>query len=116
MKEQIDKFYQDKNLKILFLHIREPEEIDRAVKEFNAKTILITRNSIKHITFNTADKNVFNYNYDIIIENNGTIEDLRKTVDDFLSLIEKKQYWEFLEFLFASQIKTKITNNKKGDE
>ena len=116
MKEQIDKFYQDKNLKILFLHIREPQEIDRAVKEFNAKTILITRNSIKHITSNTADKNVFNYNYDIIIENNGTIEDLRKTVDDFLSLIEKKQYWEFLEFLFASQIKTKVTNNKKGDE
>ena len=49
---------------ILFLHIREISEISRAInefKEYNTKTILVKRDSIKHITSNMADKNVYNY-------------------------------------------------------
>ena len=69
---------------VLFLHIREPEEIKRAVKEFNAKTILIIRNSVRHITSNIGDKNVFDYEYDFVIENNGTIEELKKETEKFL--------------------------------
>lgn len=85
--------------KILFLHIREPEEIAKAVnefKEYNTKTILVKRDSVKHITSNMADENVFNYDYDIVIDNNGTIKDLREKaksfLNDFLSDNLKNEY------------------------
>lgn len=74
--------------RILFLHIREPEEIEKAVKafeEYNAKTILVKRDSVEHITSNMADENVYNYNYDIVIENNGTLKELRNKAKQFLA-------------------------------
>jgi hypothetical protein len=76
MEEQIDKGPDG----IYFLMIREPEEITRFVAEneyMGIKTILVKRGDIK--TFhNHADKNVSNYNYDFVIENNGTLEELEK--------------------------------------
>lgn len=72
---------------MLFLHIREPEEIAKAVsefKEYDAKTILVKRDSVKHITSNMADENVYNYTYDIVIDNSGTIEDLKEKAKCFL--------------------------------
>lgn len=70
---------------MLFFHIREPEEIARAAKVFNAKTILIKRDSVKHITSNMADENVYSYDYDIVIENNGTLEDLKNKAEQFVA-------------------------------
>ena len=89
MRKKVDEFINDKESIFLFLHIREPEEIVRAVKEFGAKTILITRNKVKYITSNMADQNVFNYNYDFVIENNGTISELNKRVKDFMLTLIK---------------------------
>lgn len=84
MKEQVNKFNKDKRDNILFLHIREPEEIKRAVKEFNAKTILITRYSVDPITSNTSDANVNNYKYDYEIANNGTLETFKIVAEQFV--------------------------------
>lgn len=84
MKERVSEFYSNNKNFILFLHIREPEEIKRASKEFSAKTILIKNNKIKHITSNDSDKNIFNYKYDYIIKNNGTIEDLDEKAKIFI--------------------------------
>lgn len=88
MKEKVNKFMSDKNSVFLFLHIREPEEIARAVKAFNAKSILIRRNAVKHITSNMADENVFNYNYDFVIDNNGTIEDFEDKAKEFIRKVK----------------------------
>ena len=90
MKEYADYFLNvpKDDARILFLHIREPEEIAKAVnefKEYNVKTILVKRDSVKHITSNMADENVYNYNYDIVINNSGTIEDLKEKAKYFLS-------------------------------
>ena len=68
---------------ILFIDIREPEEIERAKKEFDAKTILIKSDRVEHVTSNMADAGVFDYEYDIVIENNGTLEDLFDTAIKF---------------------------------
>lgn len=84
MEKRVNEFLKDEESKLLFLHIREPEEIARAVKEFGAKTILVIRNAVKHITSNIADENVFNYNYDFVIENNGTINELNEKVKVFV--------------------------------
>lgn len=88
-KEFMDYDYEnsENDNRILFLHIREPEEIAKAAnefKEYNVKTILVKRDSVKHITSNMADENVYNYKYDIEINNNGTIEDLKEKAKHFI--------------------------------
>lgn len=87
LQKTVEYFFSDRShAKLCFLHIREPEEIDRAIKEFNAKTILVKRNSVPHIVSNRADANVYNHKYDFVIENNGSIDDLKKIAKDFLKL------------------------------
>lgn len=95
MKNKYKEFIRT-NIPILFLHIREPEEIEKAKNIFNAKTILVKRDSVRHITSNMADENVYNYDYDIVIDNSGTLEDLKEKVknflDDFFNESTKKYY------------------------
>ena len=62
----------------MFMHIREPQEIEKAVKEFGAKAILVTNDKVETIKSNHADSNVFNYGYDFIIDNSGTLEELKE--------------------------------------
>ena len=61
---------------VLLIDIREPEEIARAVETFGAETILIDNPNVVKIESNHADANVNNYEYDYIIENDGTLEQL----------------------------------------
>lgn len=79
----VNVFLSESSFKVLLIDIREPEEIARAKKEFGAETILIVNQNIPHITSNMADKNVYNYKYDWIVRNNGTINDFRETVKKF---------------------------------
>lgn len=90
MIKKYNEFLQNEEGKLLFLHIREPEEIKRAVLEFNAKTILIKRNDVEHITSNMADANVYDYEYDYVIENNGSINDLDNKAIEFVNLLMEK--------------------------
>lgn len=85
MKEYIEHFFDSFTLydSVIFLHIREPEEITKAVEAFNAKTILIKRDSAEHITSNVSDENVFNYNYDYVIDNNSDLENLKECAKNF---------------------------------
>lgn len=85
MKHKIEDFINNEEGHVLFLHIREPEEIKRIADSFNATTVLIIRDSVTHITSNTSDKNVFDYHYDFVIENNGTIDDLRNKAKSFIN-------------------------------
>ena len=61
---------------IMFVHIREPEEIKKVVDRINALTLLITSKRIEKMTSNKADASVLEYDYDDIISNDGTIEEL----------------------------------------
>lgn len=83
MQHIVDIFLQG-NAVALFLHIREPEEIERAKITFRAKTILVKRDSIKPITSNMADANVLHYDYDIVIDNNGTLKDYKEKAVQFV--------------------------------
>lgn len=82
LKDKVSEFLKS-NAHALFLHIREPEEIERAKQLFNATTILVRRDSVPHIHSNMADDNVYNYKYDMIVENNGTLEDLQEIAKKF---------------------------------
>lgn len=84
MESTVNVFYNSDAL-MLFLHIREPEEIERAKKEFGATTVLVKRDAVKHITSNMADGRVFNYAYDVIIDNNGDIDAFKKKAQSFVN-------------------------------
>lgn len=83
-------FIADEQSKILFLHIREPNEICRAVKAFSAKTILIKRSETPLIESNDADRYVLDYQYDYVIENEGGLSDLREKAKLFVDEVLKK--------------------------
>ena len=76
-----------KNTKAIFIHCREPSEIGRFQKEFNAITLLIKNNRVKTINSNHADRNVENYFYDFVIDNNEGIIELTKKAALFLEEI-----------------------------
>lgn len=69
---------------VLFIDIREPEEISRAVETFGAETILIRNPGVRKIVSNHADANVERYKYDYIIENDGTLEQLERVAKLFI--------------------------------
>lgn len=84
ISKSVHRFRSSATRDVLLIDIREPEEIERAKKTFGAKTILIVRDGLAPIESNMADANVNNYNYDYVIHNDGTLEDFRKTVYDFV--------------------------------
>ena len=85
IKEAVSKF-EISDSDILFIHIREPEEIERAANTFSAKTLLVKRAGLANITTNYSDANVDNYSYDYIVENT-TLEELDKSASNFVKLI-----------------------------
>ena len=89
--QEIEKFNALIKPGILFIHIREPQEIKKLVDIYpEIKTILVRNKNVPTITGNHADANVENYNYDYYIDNNGTMEEYEKVVLEFIdNLINK---------------------------
>lgn len=88
MAHEIKIFKNFRNEQILFIHVREPEEIKKLVSEYpEIKTLLITRGESQLNFGNMADDNVENYDYDFVFENNGELENLE---NDFMSFFKNK--------------------------
>lgn len=88
MREKVSEFYNSE-ADILFLHIREPEEIERAKKEFNAHALLIIRNSVDQVKSNHADANVFDYDYEFTVLNDGDLTDLAIHAKEFVEELKE---------------------------
>lgn len=85
--QYIEKKYEEfknSDSKYLFVHIREIDEIKKIKKLLKAKTLLILNPRVALITSNASDGNVLNYNYDFIIQNDGTLEDLQQKAKKFV--------------------------------
>lgn len=70
---------------LIFIHVREPQNID-VLKDAigrNVLTVFVDRQSQKGSYNNDSDSNVENYVYDITIDNNGTIDDLKGVAFSF---------------------------------
>lgn len=74
-------------INLLCIDMRERPQIERAKEEFGAETVLVKRDSVQHITSNVADAGVFDMEYNYIIENDGTIEDLTRVAKSFVGLL-----------------------------
>ena len=73
---------------LIFVHVREPKEINKFVKKNNAITLLLRRPEAERLpTSNHADKEVFNYDYDFELWNDGSKEKLRQEARLFLEVI-----------------------------
>ncbi|MBI9085465.1 MAG: hypothetical protein JEZ11_17850 [Desulfobacterales bacterium] len=73
---------------ILFVHAREPREIGKLKNAFreNCTTILLKRGGV-HIPNNHADENVESFSYDLILDNSGSLSDLKLLAGEILEII-----------------------------
>ena len=83
IKEILEAFDFIQRIDAVFIDCREPEEIARFVKDYNAITILVQRG--ESVTFgNHADDNVKNYQYDITIDNSRGLDELNQEAQIFV--------------------------------
>ena len=88
-------YTRDNTNQLLFIHVREPEEIQRLIdfatkSNIDISTLLIKRNgknfNSENITYgNFADDNAENYDYDNIIENNKDLEHLQNLAKSYIN-------------------------------
>ena len=69
---------------IVFMDCREPIEIKKLKDRMGAKTIFIDRKLEDYEPSNHADAEVEDFEYDITIDNNGDLHNLRLEVANFL--------------------------------
>lgn len=70
---------------VMFIHCREPKEIQRFKDEFGAYTLLIRREAAEDANWNnSSDKSVLEYAYDTEVRNDGSMEQLRQYAEEYL--------------------------------
>lgn len=89
MEERFDHFPDNGELpivneRIIFFHIREPEEMDIIRASLDAKVIYIKNDRVARNENNLEDKDIENYPYDYIIDNSGSIEQLEDEANKFI--------------------------------
>lgn len=81
----VSRFLKDTTNEFCFLHIREPEEIQRAKEAFDAITVLVTRDNIETVKGNHADEQVLQYTYDVHIRNDHSLDWLEAVARKFVA-------------------------------
>lgn len=89
----ISKFiteFPESTAELLFIHIREPEEIQKIIDFFpNVHTLLVKNPRVGDITSNSSDANVYQFPYEFTIDNDGSMEELRERACQFVSKLCK---------------------------
>ncbi len=85
---------------VFFIHCREPEEIDRWVKQHNARTLIIRRRGVEGEYDNHADNNVFNMPYNYTIYNEEGLEDLDRQAKKFIEILKEENWESEMNFKF----------------
>ena len=109
------KVAKEADVDIMFIDAREPEDIERIKRDFNAKSILVHRDEVfGQEQSNHADSNVYETAYDYIIYNNADLENLRNSAIIFLESLEEDE--TKLHELFHNMGEALKTFNKQLDE
>lgn len=95
VKKEIDFFreylesYGAEDRGIVFIHCREPREIERFEKELGAKSVFIDRKKSKKKQSNHADSEVENHSYTYIIDNNKDLKYLKEGAETFIKVLRE---------------------------
>ena len=83
--------YGVENLGFVFIHCREPREIQRLKNniKYSTYTLLIRRPGDKNLG-NHADDEVENYDYDFVIENNSSLSALKSKAEEFYNKVKSR--------------------------
>lgn len=86
--------YVKSDADLFFVHVREPHNILLLKKRLgevgaNVMTVFVDRKSQRGIYNNESDMNVENFGYDMIIDNNSTLEELKGYAFSFSKLAVK---------------------------
>lgn len=74
---------------VVFIMVREPDEIKRLCEELGAQSLLVRKRGSELVeASNHADQNVLNLKYDLVVDNEGNLEDLAYTA---LGFVEKEE-------------------------
>ena len=88
MKDYVNGLSEDE---VVIFMVREPEEIERFVKEFpETVTIFIERENCETAS-NHADSEVENFLYDFYITNNGTLENLENSARGLIEYLYREK-------------------------
>lgn len=85
--EEIAWFMSQPEQELLFIHIREPKEIERIVKNFGAITVLVRRANNQQEISNDSDKYAETYNYDFVLNNNSDLDALDAKAKGFVDYL-----------------------------
>lgn len=91
-EHNLEMYGIDPKLLLIFVHVREPQEIKKFVGALGAKTLLIKRSaeeSKEHLS--SADSNVYDMTYDYEIVNDGSIEELKDKAKQFINMLEEEE-------------------------
>ena len=87
-RTELTKYQTTENI-IVFVHAREPDDIERLVKDYNAFTLLIRRPSVERTHGNHADDCVEDWGYDMIYDNEGSLDDMEEEARMILNYIDE---------------------------
>ena len=94
---ELDYYHYTSPNWIVFIDIREPKEIERAKKLFNATTLIVRRPQVECNHYNNdSDMHVFDYEYDYTLWNDSDITSLNRECDMYIQwlLSDNKVYKE----------------------
>lgn len=93
------RFMEDDIYQVMFVHIREPKEIEkfRALIDGRCITLKITRSDIENVVFgNSSDDNVDDYNYDYTYHNDTPLESVSlEILKYFNTILDSEKLKEF---------------------
>ena len=96
---QYDQFEQPTDNLIFFVHSREPVDIQKWKEFTNARTLFLRRPAAEDVEHNNhADRNVFDFDYDYVYSNEGSLNDLRDGAINFVNWIGEKSWESTVDF------------------
>lgn len=86
--QEFEQFMKNNDEQVFFVHIREPENIEKFIKSIDGRclTLLVRGGKSQEIYGNRSDDEVENFPYDYVYENTKPLEQVE---NDFLSFFQK---------------------------
>lgn len=87
-RSTFEQFDMSTDKAVVFIHSREPEEIERFKAQLGATTVLISRGAryVEELS-NYSDRHINDVDYDYAIKNDGSLEELEQKAKEFCDMI-----------------------------